>query len=122
MCLALCKSVYFFLTFSNCGAEILTFPGIFLARTSSFTDFMRSFSRLVHDLSLRKIATPVLAALPRLLVPGISFTLNLKIKEIDKNQLNIHKSLILTCNFARLDMAQSREWRKEVRPHRREDQ
>jgi hypothetical protein len=59
------------------GAEILTLPGMFLARTSSFTDFSKSFSLMEHVLSLRNIATAVLAALPRFPVPGVNLTLNL---------------------------------------------
>lgn len=68
----------YFLNFVICGALIFTFPGIFLAIVSSLTDFKRSFSLAVIVLSLRKTATAVLAAFPRLPVPGVNFTLNLK--------------------------------------------
>lgn len=67
-----------FLIFISCGAEILTLPGMFLARTSSLTAFNKSFSRLVQALSLRNIWTAVFDAFPRFPDPGVSFTLNLK--------------------------------------------
>lgn len=77
------ERVVHFLAFiiNCCGAEILTLPGIFLARTSSLTDLNKSFSRPVQALSFMNIATAVLDARPRFPVPGVSLTLNLKWKK-----------------------------------------
>lgn len=74
------KNIYF-LNLCNCGAESFTFPGIFLAITSSLTPFNKSFSLDEHALSRIKISIAVLDALPRRPVPGVIFTLNLNLKK-----------------------------------------
>ncbi len=60
----------------SCGAESLTFPGRFLAKSCSFMLLRRSFSRAVVALSVMNMFIAVFTAFPRLLVPGVAFTLN----------------------------------------------
>jgi hypothetical protein len=61
----------------SCGAESLTFPGKLRAMSSSRTAFSKSRSRADPARSRKNTCTAVLAALPRLPVPGVSFTLYL---------------------------------------------
>lgn len=69
---------FYLRNFCSWGADNFTFPGRFLARFSSFTLRMRSFSLAVVVRSRRNMFIAVFAAFPLLPVPGVNFTLNLQ--------------------------------------------
>ena len=69
---------FYLRNFCKGGADNFTFPGRFLARFSSFTLRIRSFSPAVVVRSFRNMFTAVFAAFPLLPVPRVNFTLNLQ--------------------------------------------
>lgn len=98
-------SLFYFLYFCKLAADILTRPGILRATSWSFAALKRSFSLCVDDLSCWNIFRAILAALPRLFIPGVNLTCTkketrtIKIRYSHKNQLgarnNYNKFLIL---------------------------
>lgn len=76
---------------------------MFRTTDSSLTAFNKSFSRKVTSLSLKNTAMAVFAAFPLVLVPGVNFTLNLKLKKKKKicaiSEVLKNKRNILTYNL-----------------------
>lgn len=72
---------YFLSTLLRDGADNFTPFGIFLAISCRLTLFIKFFSLFVAVLSFKNRFKQVLDALPRLVLPGVNFNLNLKKKK-----------------------------------------